>query len=171
MDQPRPYDALGRASNQIANWLRERGFSAHAGHPLNGMALYPPIAQKAGLGCRGINGLLITPRFGPRVRLAAVFTEIENLPVHSGDENEWVLDYCDICRKCIRKCPPRAIYETPIHHDNRLVTTVDNTKCFPYFANYHGCSICIKVCPFNQTDYNKLKTHLEHMTSDKSYKH
>ncbi|WP_420642455.1 [Fe-S]-binding protein [Candidatus Leptofilum sp.] len=150
------YDLLGRASNKIADWLRERGYAAHAGHPLNGMALYPPMAQVAGLGYRGIHGLLITPQFGPRVRLAAVFTEIENLPMYGGHEHEWLLDFCQICHRCIRDCPPQAIYETPIEHENGLVTTVDNAKCFPYFANNHGCSVCIKVCPFNHTNYERL---------------
>lgn len=151
------YNALGKVSNRIAGWLRQRGYAAHAGHPLGGMALYPPLAQAAGLGWRGLDGLLITPRFGPRVRLAAVFTEIENLPVYEGDEHAWVLAYCQACRRCVRDCPPKAIYETSIEHDNGLVTTVDNGECFPYFVNYHGCSICIKVCPFNTRGYAKLK--------------
>ncbi|WP_420630301.1 [Fe-S]-binding protein [Candidatus Leptofilum sp.] len=160
------YDLLGRASNKIADWLRERGYAAHAGHPLNGMALYPPMAQAAGLGYRGIHGLLITPRFGPRVRLAAVFTEIENLPMYDGHEHEWILDFCQICHRCIRDCPPKAIYETPIEHENGLVTTVDNTKCFPYFINNHGCSVCIKVCPFNQQGYHKIKSSFLNKISD-----
>jgi ferredoxin len=151
------YNQLGRASNKIADWLRERGYSAQAGHPLGGMALYSPMAQAAGLGWRGISGLVITPQFGPRVRLAAVFTEIENLPVYSGDEHAWVLDFCDSCRRCIRDCPPDAFYDEPIEHDNGLVTVLDNEKCFPYFAKYHGCSVCIKVCPFNQQSYDKIK--------------
>ena len=121
------------------------------------MALYPPMAQAAGLGWRGINGLVITPEFGPRVRLAAVFTEIENLPVYEGDEHAWVLDFCESCRRCIRDCPPNAFYDEPIHHENGLVTVLDNRKCFPYFMGYHGCSICIKVCPFNQQGYEKIK--------------
>jgi ferredoxin len=151
------YNRLGQISNKIADWLRERGYAAHAGHPLGGMALYPPMAQAAGLGWRGISGLLITPQFGPRVRLAAVFTEIDNLPVYEGDEHAWVLDYCESCRRCIRDCPPGAIYDRPIHHDNGLVTVLDIEKCFPYFMAYHGCSICIKVCPFNTKSYESLK--------------
>ncbi len=59
------YNQLGQVSNKIADWLRERGYAAHAGHPLGGMALYPPMAQAAGLGWRGINGLVITPRVWP----------------------------------------------------------------------------------------------------------
>jgi ferredoxin len=151
------YNQLGQVANKIADWLRERGYAAHAGHPLGGMALYPPMAQAAGLGWRGINGLVITPQFGPRVRLAAVFTEIENFPVYDGNEHTWVLDFCESCRRCIRDCPPDAFYEIPIHHENGLVTVLDNSKCFPYFVAYHGCSICIKVCPFNQQSYDKIK--------------
>ena len=135
------YNELGQISNKIADWLRERGYAAHAGHPLGGMALYPPMAQAAGLGWRGINGLVITPLFGPRVRLAAVFTEIENLPLYEGDEHAWVLDFCEACKRCIRDCPPDAFYDHPIRHDNGLVTVLDNGKCFPYFAKNHGCSV------------------------------
>ena len=151
------YNALGQVSNKIAVWLRNRGYAAHAGHPLGGMALYPPMVQAAGLGWRGISGLVITPQFGPRVRLAAVFTEIENLPVFEGDEHAWVLDFCDACRRCIRECPASAFYNKPVYHENGLVTVLDNKKCFPYFAKNHGCSMCIKVCPFNQQSYEKVR--------------
>lgn len=152
------YNQLGVVANKIADWLREQGYAAHAGHPLGGLTLYPPMAQAAGLGWRGINGLVITPEFGPRVRLAAVFTEIENLPVYEGNEHAWVLDFCESCKRCILDCPPDAFYETPIEHENGLVTVLDNAKCFPYFAKYHGCSVCIKICPFNQQGYDKIKT-------------
>jgi len=155
------YNQLGQVSNKIADWLRDCGYAAHAGHPLGGMALYPPMAQAAGMGWRGISGLVITPQFGPRVRLAAVFTDIENLPVYEGDEHAWVLDFCDSCRRCIRDCPPAAFYDSPVHHENGLVTVLDNGKCFPYFVKYHGCSICIKVCPFNNSDYDIIKSSFE----------
>jgi len=151
------YNALGKVSNKVADWLRERGYATHAGHPLGGMALYTPMAQAAGLGWRGFSGLVITPQFGPRVRLAAVFTEIQNFPVYTGDEHAWILDFCESCRRCLRECPPDAFYESPIHHENGLVTVLDNGKCFPYFTNHHGCSICIKVCPFNQQGYDKVQ--------------
>lgn len=151
------YNALGKVSNKIADWLRDHGYAAHAGHPLGGMALYPPMAQAAGLGWRGISGLLITPQFGPRVRLAAVFTEIENFPVYKKDEHAWVLDFCESCKRCIHDCPSDAFYDKPIRHENGLVTVLDNEKCFPYFAKNHGCSVCIKVCPFNHVSYEKIK--------------
>ena len=152
------YNKLGQVSNKVANWLRKNGYAAHAGHPLGGMAYYPPIAQAAGLGWIGQNGLLITPQFGPRVRLAAVFTDIENLPFNKDNAYEWIEEFCETCGKCRRECPTKAFYESPIRHDNGLKTFLNIKKCFPFFANNHGCSVCIKICPFNQQGYEKIRS-------------
>ena len=151
------YRDLGRINNKLAIFLRERGFGAHAGHPLNGLALYPPLAQLAGLGWMGLNGLIITPEFGPRVRLAAVFTSIQNLPEPEPNQHGWVRDFCDTCRICHKKCPPNAFYDDPVEHNDGRVTYVKNELCFPYFNKYHGCSVCVKVCPFNHQPYEKIK--------------
>ncbi len=154
------YHHLGRAANRIAAWLRERGYSAHAGHPLMGLALYPPLAQRAGLGWRGLHGLIITPRFGPRVRLAAVFTSIDNLPFGRENPYGWIEEYCALCKLCVEECPPQAICERPVARANGLVTCVADDKCFAYFAENYGCSICIRVCPFNNQEYGTLKAHV-----------
>ena len=52
------YRDLGTAANQIATYLRKSGYSADAAHPLMGPALYPPLAQLAGLGWLGTIGLM-----------------------------------------------------------------------------------------------------------------
>jgi epoxyqueuosine reductase QueG len=126
-----------------------------------GPALYPPLAQLAGLGWLGTSGLMITPEHGPRVRLAAVFTSIENLPFGTQNEHAWVEDFCAQCGVCIRECPPQAIYPEPHHHETGRITCVDNERCFPYFSDYHGCSVCIKVCPFNSTSYDTIKARFQ----------
>jgi NAD-dependent dihydropyrimidine dehydrogenase PreA subunit len=154
------YYRLGWVTDRVTEFLRDNGHNAHAGHPLNGLALYPPLGQMAGLGWRGMSGLLITPRFGPRVRLAAVFTDIENLPFSQENPHGWIDDYCQICQVCVQQCPVDAIYTTPIEHPNGLATCVDSDLCLPYFAMYHGCSICIKVCPFNLHSYSDLHQHI-----------
>jgi epoxyqueuosine reductase len=155
------YRDLGRISNQLAARLRELGYGAHAGHPLMGLALYPPLAQMAGLGWMGLNGIIITPEHGPRVRLAAVFTSIKNLPFNEGNDHEWVAAYCENCRICIKKCPPGALYGAPIDHRDGRFTYVENGLCFPYFNEYHGCSVCVAVCPFNHIPYQKIKAGFE----------
>ena len=151
------YDELGIAANEIARHLRELGYSAQAGHPLGGLTLYPPLGQAAGLGWQGMHGLLITPEFGPRVRLAAVFTSIEDLPSASSEEYAWIDDFCRECVKCMRRCPPDAIRSEPVRHQSGRVTSIEPDRCLPYFVRNNGCSICIKVCPFNEREYDWLK--------------
>ena len=151
------YDQLGKAANRLAEYLREQGYSAHAGHPLGGLALYPALAGLAGLGWLGANGLLIAPEFGPRHRLAAVFTSVENLPPSGNNPHEWVANFCTKCQICLDRCPVDAILEEPVVHAGGRVSCIDNDKCFPYFAANHGCSICIKVCPFSNRDYNSIR--------------
>ncbi len=155
------YNKLGIAANKIARYLRNKGYSTQASHPLGGLVLYPRLAAKAGLGSFGKSGLLITPINGSTLRLAAIYTSIENLPFNKGNKHTWVRDYCDQCNKCIKECPPKAIYNTPIVHENGRVTHIDNNKCFPFFGNNFGCSICIKVCPFNRSSYDDLKKSFE----------
>ena len=156
------YRDQGRIANKIATHLRRRGFGAHAGHPLNGMALYPPLAQMAGLGWIGLNGIIITPEHGPRVRLAAVFTSIENLPFSDRNEHGWIVDYCESCRICINKCPPKALFGEAREHGTGQVTYVENDLCFPYFSEFYGCSVCVKVCPFNHIPYETLSERRTH---------
>jgi epoxyqueuosine reductase len=147
------YNQLGIAANQVARYLRRQGYSAQAGHPLGGLTLCPPLAQAAGLGWQGLHGLLITPEFGPRVRLAAVFTSIEDLPDTATDRHAWIDEFCDACVKCVRCCPPDAIRTQPIRREAGRASCVDPERCLPYFVRNHGCSICIAVCPFHQRDY------------------
>jgi epoxyqueuosine reductase QueG len=152
------YRDLGRIANRGADYLRRHGYSAHAGHPLMGLTLYPPLAQMAGLGWMGANGLIVTPEHGPRVRLAAIFTSIEDLPFSAHNDHEWVEDYCAACQICVRKCPAEAILSEPQRSDSGQITHVINEPCFKYFSEYYGCSVCIAVCPFNNLPYDTLKS-------------
>jgi len=153
----RTYLQLGVIVNEVAEFLRERGFNALAGPAVGGDVNYIPVAIDAGLGYSGKNGLLISKANGPRIRLAAVFTDIENLPFSEKNPHLWVRDYCQSCNTCIEKCPADAIYpETQIHADGGPVF-VDHTKCAMPFSNDNGCSLCIKHCPFSYGDYDVLK--------------
>ncbi len=151
------YNKLGILANKMADFLRDNGYGAQAGHPLGGLTVYPPLGQMAGMGWHGLNGLLITPKFGPRHRLAAIYTSIENLPIPEENQHSWVEDFCNKCKKCVKECPGKAILGKPIIHGNGSRTYIETEKCMPQFLNNHGCSICIKVCEFNRKDYYKIK--------------
>ena len=157
------YDDLGKAANEIAGYLRDHGYAAQADHPLGGLVLFPPLAQRAGIGWVGKHGLLITPEYGPRVRLAAVYTSIGNLPFAESNIHGWVEDYCETCGICVQQCPPEAILDESIAHETGLITRISQQGCFEYFAQYYGCSVCVKVCPFSKSAdaYNRLRTVVE----------
>jgi len=157
----RTYLQLGIIVNQIAEFLRERGYNALAGPAVGGDVNYIPVAIDAGLGYSGNNGLLISKANGPRIRLAAVFTDIENLPFSEENPHLWVRDYCQSCNLCIEVCPADAIYqETKTHADGGPIF-IDHTKCAMPFSNDNGCSLCIKHCPFSYGDYEKMRTKFE----------
>lgn len=90
---------LIRITRELATWLE------HAEHrstiPLHyyvekGGIYLKDAAVHAGLGCVGMNNLLVTPEFGPRVRLRA-------LMVNANLEGTGPIDF-DPCRNCVQYC-------------------------------------------------------------------
>ncbi|MFX0207333.1 MAG: 4Fe-4S binding protein [Candidatus Hodarchaeota archaeon] len=79
-------------------------------------------AEEAGLGRIGLNRLLITKKFGPRVRITGVITDAPLNPDKKLDE-----EICDNCGLCINACPVSAITE-----DGK----VDVRKCAPEILKY-----------------------------------
>lgn len=153
----RTYHGLGVIVNKIADFLRSHGYQAQAGPALGGDTIYPVLGEKAGLGTIGKHGLLISPECGPRQRIAAIYTNIENLPVCEDNPHKWIMDFCNKCGKCVRKCPGEAIYTTPIKHTDGGLICVDYKKCAVPFSNNYGCTVCIRECAFNTATYEQLK--------------
>ncbi len=63
-------------------------------------------AVAAGLGTFGLQGLVLTPEFGPRQRFIAVLTEAELAPDQVRDQD---LERCKQCLACVKNCPIGAI--------------------------------------------------------------
>jgi len=139
----------------LAAYIRNLGYQAVAS--LNDTAMSIPLAIQAGLGEYGRHGLLITKEFGPRVRLARIFTDLPlaaDAPISFG-----VRETCEVCRRCSDSCPPKAIPSGPPQSIPPNVSsltgvrkwTVDAEKCFGFWASQNTeCSICIRVCPYNK---------------------
>ena len=151
------YYQIGVVVNEVCDFLRARGFNAYPGHAIGGDVQYIPLAIDAGLGYSGKNGLLITRKNGPRIRLAAVFTDIANLPFANENPHKWVRDFCDSCNNCIKKCPADAIYDQPKADASGAPVFIDHTKCAVPFSNDNGCTLCIKFCPFSFGEYELIK--------------
>lgn len=155
------YKNLATISNKLAVHLRRHGFAAYPGTALGGITDYVHLAELAGLGAIGYHGLLITPGEGARLRINTIYTNITNLPTLAaqGKENAhlWVRDFCAVCHKCIRQCPVNAIYEEPKSRGDGGMQTIDHATCRDYFTANFGCAVCLAVCPFSHTGYDKVK--------------
>jgi len=150
------YNEMGKQANKIAKFLRNKNHAAHAGPALGGLSIYPVLARNANMGGIGRHGLLITPEFGPRQRIAVIYTNISNLPIPNSNSYQWITEFCKTCVRCMEYCPTKAIYDAPIIKQHDMLTHIDVEKCAIGFLNY-SCSICLKVCTFNRNSYDKLK--------------
>lgn len=149
------YADLGIATNKLAQFIRSKGHGAVACHPLGGPILYPAMAEKAGIGEMGRNGLIITKKYGPRQRLSMIGVTANPAPQQE-IENIGIDDFCNKCGICIKKCPGDAIHEVPVKGKCGTLSRVDSEKCFPFFYDTHGCSVCIQVCPLHKKPYESL---------------
>jgi reductive dehalogenase len=153
------YATCLNAANALAQFITNLGYEAVAA--MNDTALNIPMAIQAGLGEYGRNGLLITPEYGPNVRIAKVFTDMELVPDQPIEFG--VQAFCGICQKCADACPVRAIpqgepkREAPNFSSWGRIKkwTVNAEKCFRFWVGMNtDCAICIRVCPYNK-DYSR----------------
>jgi reductive dehalogenase len=149
------YSKMAFVAGLLAQFIRHLGYKAIPCG--NDTALSIPIAIEAGLGELGRNGLLITEKFGPRVRLCKVFTDLPLVP----DQPRFfgVDEFCRKCMKCAHHCSPRAIsFEEKTtealnvsNNPGVLKWPVNAEQCFKFWiANRMDCADCIRVCPFDQ---------------------
>lgn len=150
------YSKMAFVSATLAEFIRNLGYAAiPAG---NNVGLSVPIAIDAGLGQLGRHGLLITPEYGPRVRLFKVFTDLPLVPDKPIDFG--VTQFCRSCKRCADVCEVDAISfkddpdwepSTKSSSPGALKWYIDAEKCFGYWCdNGMDCSTCISVCPYTK---------------------
>ena len=97
-------------ARKLAKWLRRSYSTEAAPLPYNanrGGVFLKDAAVLAGLGVMGRNNLLITPQFGPRVRLGALLLK-RSLPETGPLEG---FAPCRDChRPCMQACPQKAFH-------------------------------------------------------------
>ncbi|RJE47276.1 reductive dehalogenase [Dehalobacter sp. MCB1] len=152
------YSNMSATAHKVATFVRRLGYQAIPCG--NDTALSVPLAIHAGLGELSRIGILVTPKFGPRVRLCKVFTDMPlavDKPITFG-----VKEFCTTCMKCADACPSEAISKEkePSFQLGSVSTNpgvkkwaADGEKCASFWGENGGdCGICIKVCPYNKLD-------------------
>jgi epoxyqueuosine reductase len=112
------------------------------------------VALAAGLGWQGKSLLLVTPAFGPRVRLVTVLTDVALLP------DEPLENRCGTCSACQDACPAQAIRgvntkthyasrEEALHFDRCRSKVLDEFAKLPHITG-GICGVCVAACPFGR---------------------
>ncbi len=139
----------------LAEYIRNLGYQAIP--CVNDTALSIPLAIDAGLGELGRNGILVTPEFGPSVRLAKILTSMpldKDYPIDFGVEA-----FCNNCLLCAEHCPSQSIsyndktFDQTCYNNNGGVKKwyINGETCLKFWQeNGSSCSNCITVCPFTK---------------------
>jgi reductive dehalogenase len=150
MESTQQYLNSGTIALQIAYFIRNLGYSARAHIDGNYEVICPLVARDAGLGEIGRMGLLMTPKLGPRVRIAVITTEMPLLTDKKPDYSS-AIDFCKICKKCADICPSRSIsFNDREEIEGVLRWKINSESCFTYWCSAGtDCGRCMAVCPYS----------------------
>lgn len=144
-------DSLGY---RLATFLSEKGYPS-VWIPRDGYGSIEILKEKpvtffshrhaaycAGLGNFGLNNMLLTPEYGPRVRFVSVLTSAE-LPADPVVEDP----LCTRCMRCVKACPVHAVKEGgyPQELTDKNTCAIRSEELLRRSLSPCGC--CIKVCP------------------------
>lgn len=105
-------------------------------------------AVEAGMGRFGLNRLLLTPEYGPRVRLLMILTEAELKYGEKIEEELCNPEACDY--RCVRICPPQALEKAwTVEMGDQLDKISCSNYMFVELAPLR-CGLCISSCPVGQ---------------------
>lgn len=143
------HDVLRKKLKPVQTFLQAQGFRARItvdSFPV----LERTLAQKAGLGFIGNNGLLIHPRAGSYLFLGEVLTDME-FPT-----SQPAVSLCSDCGRCVSTCPSGALTG-----NGRVVPSLCLSSynvewkgdfppsAPPFSGRLFGCDLCQEACPFN----------------------
>lgn len=130
---------------------------------LSGLISHKMVATRAGLGWIGKSALLITTRYGPRVRLVSILT---NAPMKTAEPISE--SRCGQCMLCVEVCPVGALKGGNWTLDTEREELMDVHLCHEVTRQNKEvlgekvCGMCISVCPFGRTKKSEAKRGLQH---------
>jgi len=140
---------LRKIAGRLADWLREElGTVARdlPYHVSRGGVFLKDAAVLAGLGVMGRGNLLVSPEWGPRIRMRAVLVEAELEPTPQLEGFDPCRDCDDLCRKA---CPVSAFSEGAYRRSAcGLRMTRDEERADPGADGAISyCRLCELSCP------------------------
>lgn len=161
-------DTDQQVSDCIASALKPKGYRLVAA-PLPKKLL----ATRCGLARYGKNNITYVESMGSYHRLAAFYTDA---PI---SEDHWqkpqVLDRCQTCTACVKKCPSGAIPSDRflLHAEKCITFHNESERPFPEWIDpsWHnsliGCMMCQDVCPENPKSVQR-KVHVARFSEEET---
>lgn len=142
-------------------FLRGIGYQGLGEATTNALGIAPAMGVMAGLGEMSRLNRLITPEFGPMVRVFKILTDLPvavDKPINAG-----IMEFCKRCKKCAEACPSESLsFDTEPtwevrggwNNPGHKAYFEDSTSCMTYWREKAGtnCGICFAVCPFSKKD-------------------
>ncbi|SDK55374.1 tRNA epoxyqueuosine(34) reductase QueG [Alkalibacterium thalassium] len=144
---------LKEKMDQLIEYIRQEAEGDVTFKPMvdTGELVDVAVAQRAGLGFIGRNGLLITKEYGSYVYLGEIITNIAFEPDSEVDFG------CGDCTRCVDACPTDALLGDGRMNAQRCLSYQTQTKGYmpkEYRRKMghviYGCDICQIVCPYNK---------------------
>ncbi len=111
---------------------------------------FKTAAARAGLGWFGKNDVIITLRYGPRVRLSAMLIDAVFTPGTPIVQSECP----DDCTACVDACPCKALKNHQWTVDTDRSEMIDYQRCnrmrsafIPRLGRKSACGLCLTACP------------------------
>ncbi|MEG0288446.1 MAG: tRNA epoxyqueuosine(34) reductase QueG [Carnobacterium sp.] len=158
------HDILREKMNQLIDYIRQEAGDTVTYKPMvdTGELVDVAVAQRAGLGFIGRNGLLITEEFGSYVYLGEIITNLD-FP-----SDETVPFGCGDCTRCIDACPTGALLGDGRMNAKQCLSYQTQTKGmmpeeFRRSMGHviYGCDICQIVCPYNKGKHANFHPEME----------
>jgi epoxyqueuosine reductase QueG len=164
------YARMRFSSEKLEKYLTQKGYNAKIA---NGLP-QKQLARLAGFGNYGKNSLIISPRYGPWMRLNTVLTDA----VLEYDE-PFTEDLCKDCELCVSACPTGALSPYKIDHsrcmaglhDGEWLELFSGESSFEDFRSVENgdslfsghsprltrntflmCMTCQKACPYGKQE-------------------
>jgi epoxyqueuosine reductase QueG len=123
------YQAMSIPASQIVDWKTQKGHLSHK-----------HVASAAGLGWIGRNNLLVNEKFGSRIRLVTVLTD---LPLVISPPS---IKDCGSCLDCLSVCPAGAIKVRQEEFDHLRCYEQLRTFAKTLHFSHNICGVCVKAC-------------------------
>lgn len=145
------HDVMKERLQQLAQFIRENFQAAARTFTDTSHVMEKALAQRAGIGWIGKNGMVIRKDSGSWFFLGGILTDLVL------EYDQPAASHCGTCTRCLEACPTQAIVSPGV---------IDSNKCIAYLTIEHkgeipqefhqamgnrifGCDDCQEVCPWN----------------------